>query len=86
MLLGVHTAQFGEPLRVQISPSIERRGDTVKEGDEIEIPSSMATVVPAYRIIEMLQMPMFAVQREEREKQAKPDVTRPKTEVIEPIL
>lgn len=67
-LLGVHTAQFGEPLRVEVSLSPERLGDPIKEGQTIDIPSSMATVVPGYRISELLEMPKLKAMREARDK------------------
>lgn len=82
MLLGAHAAQFGEPLKVELSLSAERRGDPIKEGETIDIPSSMATVVPAYRITELLEMPKFKAQRDQREAEKPSHLTRPGAEVI----
>jgi hypothetical protein len=62
-LLGIHTGQFGEPLEVKLG---ERHGDPVKEGDVIEIPSSMTSVVPSDRIADLLEIDVFAEARKRR--------------------
>jgi hypothetical protein len=58
-----------------------RLGDTISEGDELEIQSSMTVVIPAWRITELLNLEAFEMARQkrddEREAQSK---RRPRSE------
>lgn len=67
-LLGVHAGQYNEPLKVRVKHHNERVGDEVREGDTIEIPSSMTDVVPASAISELLDDPKLEAVRERRDE------------------
>ncbi len=56
-LLGIHCRQFFEPLEVSRlkEEAGESLGDPIKEGDLLEIQSSMTAVIPAWRISELLE-------------------------------
>lgn len=67
-LLGVHCGQFPDPVKVYKSPpKREREGDPIHEGDTVYIQSGMTIVVPAWRIIEMLDLEVFEMARRDRE-------------------
>src|SRR5271165_1539420 len=57
-LLGIHFGQYNEIIKAQKCLSddalIELIGDPINDGDELSIPSSVSTVVPAYMITRLL--------------------------------
>jgi hypothetical protein len=73
-LLGIHCCQFWENVEVRkvevrketVAP--ERKGDPILEGDRLKIPSSMTIVMPAWRIVELLDSEPLEMARKEREK------------------
>jgi hypothetical protein len=79
-LLGVHCGQFPEVVKAYKSPIAacrssvrEVRGDAIKDGDELWIPSGMTTVVPASRISELLNAPQLEAERRARENERQRD-------------
>lgn len=65
-LLGIHSGQFQEEIE---ATKAEAYGGPMHlmEGDKIIVPSSMAVVVPAWEITELLNSEAFRMQREARE-------------------
>jgi hypothetical protein len=68
MFLGVHCAQFLEEAKATVA---ESKGDIIREGDILRIPSSMTVVVPAWQVTRVLDLPYFAKIRNAREKISK---------------
>jgi len=66
--LGVHSGQFPERIEAQKAESYGQI--PINDGDKLVVPSSMTVVVPAWRVSELLDMPIFKEQREMREKKA----------------
>lgn len=64
-LLGIHSGQFREEIKAETT---EARGDEIREGDVLLIPSSMTIVVPAWAIEELLNLPIFGEQRTMRDR------------------
>jgi len=90
-LLGIHSGQFPDEINVETSDRpgakeiAEIPGDPIHEGDKLFIPSSMTIVVPAWAIIDVLNLPIFKEQRTMRERKELNDGT-PKImpEAVEP--
>jgi hypothetical protein len=76
-LFGIHCGQYSDWVKVRAvkkraePPLWQGIGDVIKEGDEIKLPGSMNTVVPSWRITEMLDHPDL-----ERLRQNRDDVRR----------
>ncbi len=70
-LLGMHSAQLREPLTVfkesETNPPTLNEDGVVRHGDKLSIQSSMTVIVPAWRIIDLLQHKNFDGQRKARE-------------------
>jgi hypothetical protein len=66
-LLGVHCGQFWDEIEFRKARKSEKAGDPIKEGDSIEIQSSMTIVVPAWRITDLLDREIFEVARRKRD-------------------
>lgn len=65
-LLGILCGQFYE--KIEIRKGIMPEGvEAVIEGDRLVVPSSMTTVMPAWRISALLDSEVFAVTRKKRE-------------------
>lgn len=63
MLLGIHAGQYPELVEAR---KVKRKtkaeaaeDDIIRDRDKLRIPSSMAVVVPAWEIINLLNLPMF---------------------------
>jgi hypothetical protein len=70
MLLGVHCAQYHERVEARkIKKVTGETGDNiVRDRDRLRIPSSMAIVVPAWEIVNLLNLPFFTQIRERRDE------------------
>jgi hypothetical protein len=68
-LLGIHCGQFWENVEVRKTLPIydEANNDPILEGDRLKVPSSMTIVLPAWRILALLDVEQFAVARKKRE-------------------
>jgi len=68
MLLGIHAGQYPERVEARkIKKTFGESDDIVRDRDKLKIPSSMAVVAPAWEIINLLNQPIFATQRQERD-------------------
>jgi hypothetical protein len=67
-LLGIHCGQFWDTLKVRAVKKAEPEavGETIKEGDKLRVESSMTTVVPAWRISELLDLEVFEMARKKQ--------------------
>jgi hypothetical protein len=96
-LLGIHSGQFNERVKVKKAPKksstkaegqegseiigvSELDGDTIQEGDNLLIQSSMTIVVPAWAIESLLNLPEFKEQRTMRDRKIADDDSAPKVE------
>jgi len=72
-LLGIHSSQFQDHITIKIDGKTvkERKGEIIKEGDNLVIPSSMTIVIPAERITELLDLDYFEEIRKKREAENK---------------
>jgi len=69
MLLGIHTGQYPERVEAQkIKKTSGEADDIIRDRDKLNIPGSMAVIAPAWEIINLLNLPIFVAQREERDK------------------
>jgi hypothetical protein len=67
-LLGIHAGQYHERVKAHKSrQTIAESGDLLRDGDALRIPSSMAVVVPAWGIMELMQIERFTDRRKQRE-------------------
>jgi hypothetical protein len=72
MLLGIHCGQFGD--RIELTKArkkpatTEAYGDPIKEGDDLEIPSSMTCVLPAAHITDVINHPRLEERRAKRDE------------------
>jgi hypothetical protein len=83
MLLGVHAGQYPEWVEARkIKKTLGEVDDIVRDRDKLKIPSSMAVVAPAWEIINLLNLPVFQAQRQERDKRMNEE--REKKNVPEP--
>lgn len=65
-LLGIHSGQFTDRVEARVAESY---GDIpIKEGDNLDIPSSMTIVAPAWAISQLLDTPELTEQRRMRER------------------
>lgn len=92
-LLGIHVGEYHDLVEVKkVSTAAQSRGkqiktqkQTIKEGDKLEIPNSMALVVPAWEIGKLLGLQTFEDQRRARDMRdekkpknvAKPTAAKP---------
>jgi len=85
-ILGVHCGQFWENLKVATSDgSPERLGDPIQEGDDLYVQGAMTIIVPAWRISELLNLEVFEMARQDREKKVYSEVMRqPRGEAAAP--
>jgi hypothetical protein len=81
-LLGIHSGQFRDTIEAQ---KAEAYGQVpINDGDKLVLPSSMTVVVPAWKISELLDLPVFQEQRDMREKRVlNDDKPRVQPEVAE---
>jgi hypothetical protein len=81
-LLGVHCGQYNEGIEARkMVPVHQAVGDPIVEGDTLKSPAAMNTVVPVWRITEMLDMDKFAKIRTAREKSRQQEaLTHPSAE------
>lgn len=76
-LLGVHCGQFWDTVKAyKTKSSSEQLGDSIKDGDEIDIQSSMNIVAPAWRITELLNLEEFEMARKQRDEKFADDARR----------
>lgn len=83
MLLGVHCGQYPEQVQARKIKKAtgEAADDIVRDRDNLKIPSSMAVVVPAWEIVNLLNQPFFTeirrrrieMKQRERDKQNIPE-------------
>lgn len=82
VLFGIHVGQYYDRVTAKKAKSVHAEwGEPVIDGDELEIPNSVALVVPAWDVHELLMLNKFAEQRKARERRdnenrlnaAKPD-------------
>lgn len=68
-LLGIHCGQFWEEIEFQKSDQIavEHSRRPITEGDKLSVPSSMTTVMPAWRISNLLDSEPLEILRMKRE-------------------
>jgi hypothetical protein len=66
-LLGIHCGQFWDTIEVRKTRTTERLGDSIAEGDKLEIQSGMTIVIPAWRIKEFIDSQGFEMARQKRE-------------------
>ncbi|MCZ6608950.1 MAG: hypothetical protein O7A66_02980 [Alphaproteobacteria bacterium] len=79
-LLGVHCGQYPERFEAKRT---EATGDPISEGDQLQGPSAMNVVIPAWRIFEVLDHPDLKAMRMEREaRRAKQGRDRPELKSI----
>ncbi len=68
MLLGIHAGQYSERVEARkIKKTAGESDDVIRDRDKLKIPSSMALVVPAWEIINLLKQPIFLEQRTKRD-------------------
>ncbi len=82
VLLGIHVGQYHDtvtakkPRRARAESSVP-----INEGDELEIPNSVALIAPASDVYDLLMIDKFVQQRKEREdmdaRRAKPRAAKP---------
>jgi hypothetical protein len=80
MLLGIHAGQY--PERVEARKETRTRAevdDIVRDRDKLKIPSSMAVVVPAWEVVNLLNLPIFKVQRNKRGEQRQRELDQKNT-------
>jgi hypothetical protein len=65
-LLGIHVGQYHDRVKATKTKKI-RSESSIVEGDELDVPNSMALIVPAWEIANLLNLDIFRQQREERE-------------------
>lgn len=84
-LLGIHVGQYHDKVKVGKAPaSPKAEGGVIYEGDYLDIPNSMALVVPASEIQALLNLPTFKDQRmarDETRKQMRENAARPEAAV-----
>ncbi len=85
-LLGVHCGQFWDTVKAFKTKSrSEQLGDSLRDGDELDIQSSMNVVAPAWCITELLDLEDFEMARKKRdEKWAEQARRRPQAESAQP--
>jgi hypothetical protein len=85
-LLGVHCGQFWDTVKAfKTKSSSEQLGDSIKDGDEIDIQSSMNIVAPAWCITELLNLEEFEMARKQRDEKFAQDARRrPNAESAQP--
>jgi len=92
MVLGVHCAQYHE--RVEARKIKKVTGETddniVRDRDRLRIPSSMAIVVPAWEIVNLLNLPFFKQIRERRDEMRRQqrdwdDIPEPEATIGPPV-
>jgi hypothetical protein len=81
-LLGIHCGQFWDTINVKIKKKPKTENASIKEGDELEIQGGMTIVIPAERIIKLLNLEIFEMARQKREND-RDDDCRPHPEAIE---
>ena len=80
MLLGIHAGQY--PERVEARKETRTRAevdDIVRDRDKLKIPSSMAVIVPAWEVVNLLNLPIFKVQRNKRGEQRQRELDQKNT-------
>jgi hypothetical protein len=87
-LMGIHCGQFWDEAKIRKTPpdeDSERLGDPIHEGDTIYIQSGMTIVVPASRIIDLLNLEVFAMARRKRDdRRDGPQNPEPEAEAVVP--
>jgi len=69
MLLGIHAGQYPERIEARkIKKTSGESDDIIRDRDGLKIPSSMAVVVPAWKIENLLKLEIFQAQRDQRDK------------------
>jgi hypothetical protein len=66
-LFGIHCGQYHDQVRVKKSKTPTPEANAIFDGDMLDIPNSMAVVVPAWQITDLLECEAFRQQRLERE-------------------
>jgi len=66
-LLGIHLGQYLDRIEIKKQKLQPEGNDIIREGDVLKIPGGMTIVAPAWEIMNLLNLPTFAEQREKRE-------------------
>jgi hypothetical protein len=83
MLLGLHAGQYPEQVEARkVRKTHGESDDIVRDRDKLKIPGSMAVVVPAWEVINLLNLSVFADQRRERDERVR--MEREKKNLPEP--
>jgi hypothetical protein len=88
MLLGIHAGQYHDTVKfLKSEPKKAENDKSIRHGDKVKIPNSMAIVVPSWEILKLLELPLFVEQRKQRdeaimkrykkENSAEPEATDP---------
>ena len=82
-LLGIHAGQYPEQVEARkLRKTSGETDDIIRDRDRLKIPSSMAVVVPAREIANLLNLPVFQTQRDERNSRMEKE--RDKRNIPEP--
>lgn len=87
MLLGIHAGQYPERVEAKkIKQLIAESSDDsiIRDGDKLKIPSSMTIVVPAWEIVNLLNLEVFQMQRKKRDEKIKKE--RDERDAVEPEI
>jgi hypothetical protein len=84
-LLGIHCGQFWDPIEVRKARTKERLGDPIAEGDTLEVQSGMTIVIPAARILRLLESEDLEMARQRRDDEGFTAAQRrPRAEIAAP--
>lgn len=87
-LLGVHAGQYPERVEARKETRVQpEHDDIIRDRDKLKIPSSMAVVVPSWEIVNLLNLPIFKIQRQKRDERMAAERDKkniPEPEAIEP--
>jgi hypothetical protein len=80
MLLGIHAGQYPERVEARKENRTSAEvDDIVRDRDKLKIPSSMAVVVPAWEVVNLLNLPIFQAQRNKRGEQRQRELDQKNT-------
>lgn len=65
---GIHSGQYGDKVKAYKETTAET-DEYLKDGDILKVPNSMTVVVPAWEVMNLLNLPIFVGQRNKREEE-----------------
>jgi hypothetical protein len=69
VLLGVHAGQYPERIEARkVARTRAEHDDIIRDRDKLNIPGSMAVIVPAWEIMNLLNIPTFEAGRRKRDE------------------